>query len=81
MNMYTFISKKVSNILLIVIFLPFLGKSQLKAIKIVRHVDVAIKSYVISILTDSTFDGFIDCTNIVTAKDLNEDFDINDCPD
>ena len=26
--------------------------------------DVAIKSYVISILTGSTFDGFIDCTNI-----------------
>ena len=32
--------------------------------KIVQHVDVAIKSYVISILTGSTFDGFIDCTDI-----------------
>ena len=32
------------------------------------------------VLTDrySTFDGFIDCTNIVTVKDLNEDLDIND---
>ena len=29
----------------------------------VLHVDVAIKSYAISILTGSTFDGFIDCTN------------------
>ena len=28
----------------------------------VLHVDVAIKSYAISILTGSTFDGFIDCT-------------------
>ena len=27
-------------------------------------VDVAIKSYAMSILTGSTFDGFIDCTNI-----------------
>ena len=30
------------------------------------------------VLTDSTFDGFIDCTNIVMVKDLNEDLDIND---
>ena len=30
------------------------------------------------VLTDSTFDGFIDCTYIVTVKDLNEDLDIND---
>ena len=35
-----------------------------KTSKIVLHVDVAIKSYAISILTGSTFDGFIDCTNI-----------------
>ena len=34
----------------------------------VQHVDVAIKSYVISILTGSTFDGFIDCTNIKQKK-------------
>ena len=35
-----------------------------KTSKIVLHVDVAIKSYAISILTGSTFDGFIDCTSI-----------------
>ena len=36
-----------------------------KTTKNVLHVDVAIKSYAISILTGSTFDGFIDClTNI-----------------
>jgi hypothetical protein len=31
-------------------------------------VDVAIKSYVISFLTGSTFDGFIDCTNEYQTK-------------
>ena len=36
-----------------------------KSLKIVHDVDVAIKSYVISILIGSTFDGFIDCSNIV----------------
>ena len=40
----------------------------------VQHVDVAIKSYVISILTGSTFDGFIDCTHSVMVKDFNEDW-------
>ena len=49
-----------------------------KTLKTVQYVDVAIKSYVISILTDSTFDRFIDCTNIVMVMDLNEDLDIND---
>ena len=33
-----------------------------KSSKNVQHVDVAIKSYAVSILTGSTFDGFIDCT-------------------
>ena len=47
-----------------------------KTLKIVQHVDVAIKSYVISILTGSTSDGFIDCTNIVMVKDLDEDSNI-----
>ena len=44
--------------------------------KIVQHVDVAIKSYVTSNLTGSPFDGFIDCTNIVMVKDLDEDSNI-----
>jgi hypothetical protein len=47
--------------------------------KIVHDVDVAIKSYVISILIGSTFDGFIDCTNIGMV--WKEDFDIIDQPD
>ena len=33
-----------------------------KSSKHVQHVDVAIKSNAISLLTGSTFDGFIDCT-------------------
>ena len=33
-----------------------------KLLKIVHHVDVAIKIYVISTLTSSLFDRFIDCT-------------------
>ena len=44
----------------------------------VQNVDVAIKSYVISILTGSTFDGFIDSTDIMMVKDLNENLDIID---
>ena len=40
-----------------------------KSLKIVHYLDVAVKSYVISILIGSTFDGFIDCTNIVMVKD------------
>ena len=36
-----------------------------KSLKIIHDVNVAIKSYVISILIGSTFDGFIDCSNIV----------------
>ena len=51
--------------MLIVIFLLFqvrFNSITKKSLKIVQHVDVAIKSYVISILTGSTFDGFIDCT-------------------
>ena len=43
-----------------------------KPLEILRHVDVAIKSYVISVLTGSTFDGFIDCMNTVLVKDFNE---------
>ena len=61
-------------------FLPFLGKGQCnqeKAIADCTHVDVAIKSYVISILTGSTFDGFIDCTHIGMVKDFNKDLDIH----
>ena len=53
-----------------------------KSLKTVHDIGVAIKSYVISILTGSTFDGFIDCTNIVmVGKEFNEDFDIIDQPD
>ena len=37
-----------------------------------------IKSYVISNLTGSTFDGFIDCAHILTAMDFSEDLDIID---
>ena len=62
-----FLSINNRNILLTVLFIPFSGKGQFHrykaALKIVHHVDVAIKSYVISILTGSTFDGFIDYTN------------------
>ena len=47
-------------------------------LKNVQTVDVAIKSYVISILTGSTFDGFIDCTQIVMAIDFREDLDMID---
>ena len=47
-----------------------------KPLKTVHDVDVAIKSYVISVLTGTTFDGFIDCTHSVMAKDFNEDLDI-----
>ena len=53
--------------MLIVIFLLFqvrFNSITKKSLKIVQHVDVAIKSYVIYILTGSTFDGFIDCTDI-----------------
>ena len=64
------------NILLIDIFLPFSGKGQFNK----QKVNVAIKSYVISILTGSTFDGFIDCTDIMMVKDLNENLDIIDQP-
>ena len=52
-------------------FIYFLGKGQCnqeKAVENCTHVDVAIKSYVISILTGSTFDGFIDCTNMYQTK-------------
>jgi hypothetical protein len=50
-------------------FLPFLGKGQCnQAIEDCTHVDVAIKSYGISILTGITFDGFIDCTETSTIS-------------
>ena len=53
-----------------------------KSLKIVHDIYVAIKSYVIYILIGSTYDVFIDCTNIVmVGKDFNEDFDIIDQPD
>ena len=53
--------------LLIVILLPFSGKRQIdkKLSKILGHVDVAIRSQVIPILTGSTFDGFINQRNRV----------------
>ena len=51
-----------------------------KTTKNVLHVDVAIKSYAISILTGSTFDGFIDFTHLVMTKDLIDDLDIINQP-
>ena len=53
-----------------------------KSLKTLHDVDVAIKSHVISFLIGNTFDGFINCTNIVmVGKDFNEDFDTIDQPD
>ena len=61
-------NREILNILLTALFIPISGKGQFhrykSALKTVHHVDVAIKSYAISILTGSTFNGFIDCTNI-----------------
>ena len=63
-----------ASILLIVIFILFSGKSQYKkmALKIVQNIDVAIKSYVIPILTGITFDGFIDLDSLIVQISVHE---------
>ena len=54
--------KPITNCHFCSIFQVRVNSINRKPLQIVHHVDVAIKSYAISILTGSTFDGFIDCT-------------------
>ena len=63
--------KHITNCHFCSIFQVRVNSINRKPLEVVPHVDVAIKSYAISILTGSTFDGFIDCTYIVvTVKEL-----------